>query len=339
MGVPGRIAAGIAVAFVVATGSLAQAPVPVAEALDVVANSNETVTEGVLSGFSTARYTVAAEPGQELRVALEADNPQAAFNVIGPDGGAPVFNGARKGRTFAQGLTRGGDYTIEVYLARAAARQSEAATFTLTVSVNGTAAPEAARPPRAAEESAGMPAGGPDFWEAVTTGTALAVLAEPAADAAVVGEVPAGTLLANGGCRVAAGQRWCAVTGRDDPALAGWVPGRNLRAAVGVGAPEAALPAASDAPAPALAATEIACATAPAQPLAACGFAADRSGGDAVLRVTLPGGGVRVIRFVNGDPVTSDGLGAFVARREAGVLKVEIGDERYEIPEAVARGG
>lgn len=336
-------AAGVVAAAFLASAALAQAPAGAAggeaagEILDVRANSNGTVTEGVLSGFATARYLVSAGAGQELRVSLDSDNPQAAFNVLGPGAEAPLFNGARKGRSFGQPLTASGEYTIEVYLARAAARRSEAADYRLSVSVNGTATPEAARPVAAAD---GL-AGGPDFWEVANLADAgtLGVRAEAAADAAVVGEVAAGTLLVNGGCRVVAGQRWCLVTGRDDPALSGWAPGRNLREAVGIAAAVPALPAASEAPAPALASTEIACATAPDRALSPCRFTVERAGGAAALRVTLPGGGIRVIRFVNDEPVTSDGTGSFTANREGSTIKVGIGDERFEIPEAFVRGG
>jgi hypothetical protein len=340
-----RGAAGVVIAAFFASAAVAQAPAGEAAAdaggqrLDVAANTNETVVEGVLSGFATARYLVSAGAGQELRVSLESDNAQATFDVLAPGSGAPVFNGARNGRSFGQSLHVTGDYTIEVHLARAAARRSEAAQYTMKVSLNGTAVAEAARPVRGGVASDDL-AGGPDFWEAtnVDGGGALAVREEAAADAAVVAEVPAGTLLANGGCRVVAGQRWCAVTSRDDASVAGWAPGRNLREAVGVAVPEAGPPGPSDAPAPALAATEIACATAPEQPLAACAFIVDRVEGAAAVRVALPGGGLRVIRFVNGEPVTSDGTGAFTARHEAGTTKVGIGDERYEIPDAVVRG-
>ena len=274
MGFLGSAAGGV-LAVLIATAALAQEPTGNAAAtpagapagelagqrLDVVPNANETVAEGVLSGFATVRYLVDAGAGQELRVSLEADNPQTAFNVLAPDAATPLFNGARKGRSFGQALTASGSYAIEVYLSRAAARRSEAASYTLTVSVNGTTVPAAEAPARhLATDSL---AGGPDYWEVtnLAAGETLAVRVEPGAGAAAAAEVAAGTLVANGGCRVVAGQRWCRVTGRDDPSVTGWVAGHNLREAVGVAASEPALPAASDAPAPALAVTEIACAT------------------------------------------------------------------------------
>lgn len=346
-------AAGVLAAVFLATAAQAQTPAPAGTAtpeaavgqqrLDVVPNADAVEAEGVLSGFATARFVVSAGVGQNLAVSLDADNPQAVFNVLAPGAATPLFNGARKGRAFDQALTATGDYTVEVYLARAAARRSEAASYTLSVAVTGSEAPEAAAgPARSRPAVADDLAGGPDYWEVanVAEGGTLAVRAEAGTGAAVVAEVAAGTLLANGGCRVVAGERWCQVTGRDDPAVAGWAPGRNLREAVGVAAPEAALPAASDTPAPALAASEVACAGAPEEPLAACGFTIDRAEDGAIaLRVTLPSGATRVIRFVNGEPVTSDGTGAFTASRGGETLTVRIGDERYEIPEAAVRGG
>ena len=37
--------------------------------------------------------------------------------------------------------------------------------------------------------------------------------------------------------------------------------------------------------------------------------------------------------------MTSDGTGAFTASHDAGVSKIGIGDERFEIPDVVVRGG
>ena len=71
--------------------------------------------------------------------APQADNPQTAFNVLAPGAATPLFNGARTGRSLGQVLTASGTHAIEVYLSRAAARRSEAASYTLSVSVNGTA--------------------------------------------------------------------------------------------------------------------------------------------------------------------------------------------------------
>ena len=85
---------------------------------------------------------------------------------------------------------------------------------------------------------------------------------------------------------------------------------------------------------------EVACALRPEQPLAVCTVAVDKTPeGAAALRVALPDGRARVIRFVNGEAVTSDGTGAFTARHAPGTTTVGIGDERYEIPDAIVRGG
>jgi hypothetical protein len=90
---------------------------------------------------------------------------------------------------------------------------------------------------------------------------------------------------------------------------------------------------------------KIPCAQHSGQPMGQCEFGVAREGGgNATVVVTRPDGRTRAIFFVNGransaDTSQADGYGEFSARRESDLNLIRVGDERYEIPDAVVHGG
>ena len=89
----------------------------------------------------------------------------------------------------------------------------------------------------------------------------------------------------------------------------------------------------------------IPCATAQGQPMGQCPFGVARDGGGtATVVVTHPDGRKRAIFFekgkaINADLSQADGNMTFSATKEADLYKIQAGNERYEIPEAVVFGG
>lgn len=62
--------------------------------------------------------------------------------------------------------------------------------------------------------------------------------------------------------------------------------------------------------------------------------------GTATVEVHGPGGLVRRVLFVKGDPVASDSTGPLTFTRTGDLTVVKLGeDERYEVPDALVRGG
>ncbi|MDX1333853.1 MAG: hypothetical protein R3252_12555, partial [Robiginitalea sp.] len=78
-------------------------------------------------------------------------------------------------------------------------------------------------------------------------------------------------------------------------------------------------------------------------PTSNCDFGVVRRGnGDADVQIRMPNGKLRFIYFQNGRAVgydRSQGGGTFRASKEVDLYIINIGDERYEIPEAVIYGG
>ena len=87
------------------------------------------------------------------------------------------------------------------------------------------------------------------------------------------------------------------------------------------------------------------CAQHKGQPMGQCAFGVALAGGGyATVVVTKPDGRTRAIFFRMGRPIgadtsQADGYGEFKATQESDLFHIRVGDERYEIPEAVIFGG
>jgi hypothetical protein len=208
-----------------ATGAEAQMRT---EPVRVAAGADNVRVTGTLVGVDFVAYTLDAEAGQTMTVALEASNGATYFNVYGPGSGPGDEAIANSGVTtpeinrFEDTLATTGRYTVSVYMMRSAARRDERSEYTLDVAVTGD------RPAVVEGDFADGMAGGPDWWRVATSGGPLNVRATPSAGAALAGQAPDGTALRNLGCRASEGRRWCRVASVDG-ALTGWVAGDFLQ--------------------------------------------------------------------------------------------------------------
>lgn len=89
----------------------------------------------------------------------------------------------------------------------------------------------------------------------------------------------------------------------------------------------------------------IPCRQTAAQPMGQCLFGVAREGpGTATVAVTWPDGRRRFLTFVDGeflsaDTSQADGYPEYGATREGDLSLVFVGEERYEVPDAVVDGG
>jgi hypothetical protein len=97
------------------------------------------VIKGQVKGSGDVDYLVRAGAGQTITVSLKVSNRMNYFNVLPPGSKDVAMYAGQTGEDFKGVLPADGDYTIRVYLIRAAARRNESSRYTLTVSVTGKA--------------------------------------------------------------------------------------------------------------------------------------------------------------------------------------------------------
>jgi hypothetical protein len=122
-----------------ATSAIAVDPGIRTEKVQFAKGSSSAVIKGQLKGDATVDYRLRAGAGQTLAVQLQKSNPQNYFNVLPPGSKDVAMYVGQTGEDYKGVLPTDGDYTIRVYLMRAAARRNESSDYTLTVGVTGTA--------------------------------------------------------------------------------------------------------------------------------------------------------------------------------------------------------
>jgi hypothetical protein len=90
---------------------------------------------GHLEGREYFDYLVRAKAGQTMIVSLDSNNRFAFFNVMPPGTGIAIFVGSTLGDRFESNLPATGEYTIRIYLVRAAARRGEKGSYMLDVRI------------------------------------------------------------------------------------------------------------------------------------------------------------------------------------------------------------
>jgi hypothetical protein len=188
--------------------------------------------------------------------------------------------------------------------------------------------------------------GGSDYWDVRTkrAGGKINLRVSPSSAAQVLGSVSGGTVLRNLGCRMAEGRRWCKVETLNAPRLSAWSAGEFLRESSYAGTPTPnrdALVSGTNFNATG----NIPCARSAGQPMTTCRFGVARKGqGNGSVTVFWPDGGSRVIFFENGIPANfdrsqADGNVRMIVNQNADLFTVTIGEQRFEIPDAVITGG
>jgi hypothetical protein len=107
------------------------------ETVQFAKGASEATVKGVLKGDQTVDYRVRAGAGQTLTVALKGSNAQNYFNILPPGSADVAMFVGQDGGGYKGVLPTDGDYTIRIYLMRAAARRNEASNYALTVGVAG----------------------------------------------------------------------------------------------------------------------------------------------------------------------------------------------------------
>lgn len=103
--------------------------------------STGTTISDSITGYEAAEFLVGAQAGQEMTVVLKSDHLSTYINVFEP-GTKPgtdeaISIGSDDGTRYEGTLPSDGDYLIQVYMMRSAARRGEVAHYALDVSITG----------------------------------------------------------------------------------------------------------------------------------------------------------------------------------------------------------
>jgi len=189
--------------------------------------------------------------------------------------------------------------------------------------------------------------GGPRNWQVTGVSRALNLREQPSTNAKIISSYLPETILDNLGCQRAEGRVWCDVQQfgggpRGYVAAAFLKPAVSPDGRVATGPDDSALRAGQ---AKFDATGNIPCAQSVGQPMMQCPFGVARAGGGyATVVIQKPDGRTRTIFFRMGRPIgadtsQADGYPEFGVSKESDLHLIRIGEERYEIPDAVVLGG
>lgn len=98
--------------------------------------SSKTI-KGTLKGDQSRQFVVNLRAGQTITVKLVASNASTYFNVTAPGAQEAMFIGSTSGNTMQDVIPSSGDYTIDLYMMRNAARRGAVTNFTITIGATG----------------------------------------------------------------------------------------------------------------------------------------------------------------------------------------------------------
>jgi heat shock protein HslJ len=189
--------------------------------------------------------------------------------------------------------------------------------------------------------------GGPRNWEVTGVTGALNLREQPTTAAKIITTYSSGTILDNLGCQSAGGRIWCDVQQlgggpRGYVAVKYLTPAVSPDGFVATGPDNSAFRAGQgdfDVTG------QIPCAQSAGQPMMQCDFGVARAGGGyATVVIKKSDGRTRAIFFRLGKPIgadtsEADGYPEFRVTKENDLHLIRVGNERYEIPDAVVLGG
>jgi hypothetical protein len=99
------------------------------------AGTSGTTVHGHLKGYESVQYVLGVTAGQKMDVQLDSKNTSLYFNITGPGASAAMYNSSIDGNGTSVTIPSSGNYVVDVYLMRNAARRDETAKYTLTLYV------------------------------------------------------------------------------------------------------------------------------------------------------------------------------------------------------------
>jgi len=126
------IAAALTAMFSISAHAASEIP-PRVEQVTFKSSEDSIQLKQSIKGWQTAQYKLDAKAGQILTIDFKPSNPSAYFNIIANGADSALFNGSIMGNHFLGPLPADGEYTVQVYLMRNAARRNDVANYSLSL--------------------------------------------------------------------------------------------------------------------------------------------------------------------------------------------------------------
>ena len=129
--------------IVLAFLSLSSVPCPAgaadrSETVHFARGASSATLTGTVRGYDGVKYALGASAGQAMSVLFKPGNASCYFNVFAPGSDIAVFNGSTTGlNEYTANLAASGNYTVQVYLMRNAARRNESCSYSITFEISG----------------------------------------------------------------------------------------------------------------------------------------------------------------------------------------------------------
>ena len=117
--------------------TIAEAQTAKPERVQFAKGKSSKTIKGTLKGDQSRQFVVNLRAGQTMTVTLNASNGSTYFNVTAPGAAQAMFIGSTSGNTMTEVIPSSGDYTVDLYMMRNAARRGETTNFTITIGATG----------------------------------------------------------------------------------------------------------------------------------------------------------------------------------------------------------
>lgn len=125
----------IAALFLMIGGVPAMADAVRRETVHFAPGTSGSTLKSQVKGYNSVQYSLGVKAGQKMSVQLDSSNASLYFNITAPAASAALYNGSIDGNGTTVTIPSSGNYVIDVYLMRNAARRGETANYTLTLYV------------------------------------------------------------------------------------------------------------------------------------------------------------------------------------------------------------
>lgn len=105
------------------------------ETVRFAAGTSGTTINSKVKGYDSVQYSLGVRAGQKMSVQLDSSNASLYFNITAPGASEALYIGSIDGNATTVTIPSSGNYVIDVYLMRNAARRGETATYSLTLYV------------------------------------------------------------------------------------------------------------------------------------------------------------------------------------------------------------